>query len=131
MANIVNLSGLATEIGSIISMYSKNVTDETEQWLKTTAKETVENVKKNAQSAGFKTDAKYIDGWTSKKVNGIYTVYNKNKPGMVHLLENGHEIVVHGISTGKKTRAFPHVKPAEEQIQEMVNELERALEGIK
>lgn len=130
MGNSIDISSLSSEIGSVLSMYSKDVTNETEKWLKETAKKTSKTVKKNASKAGFKVDPKYVNGWTYKKVNGHWVVYNKDKPGLAHLLEKGHSIVVHGKATGKKTRAFPHIKPAEEEIQNLVSDLERSLGNL-
>lgn len=130
-SNSIDVSQLSTEIGSILSMYSNNVSEATEQWLKDTAQKTAKNVQKNASSAGFKGGKKYIKGWTYKKKDGKYVVYNKNAPGLAHLLENGHQIVVHGVATGKRTRAFKHIKPAEEEINQMINDLVKEIENIK
>lgn len=42
-----------------------------------------------------------------------YTVGNVRRRGnLTHLLEKGHHLKVHGRSTGKSTRAFPHIVPA-------------------
>ena len=54
---------------------------------------------------------------------------NKNKPGLVHLLEKGHATL-----TGRRTNAYPHMAPAFEEMKEkFVKEVEdavgRALEG--
>lgn len=129
--NVIDVSSLSSEIGSILSMYSNNVTEATEKWLKETAEQTAKNVKANAKSAGFKGAKEYISGWKTKKVNGHWVVYNAKKPGLAHLLEHGHEIVVHGVSTGKRSKAYPHIKKAEEQINELIKELEKNLEGIQ
>lgn len=52
----------------------------------------------------------YMSGFSSHVKRGIETVGevgNKNKPGLVHLLEKGHLTL-----TGRKTRAYPHMAPA-------------------
>lgn len=51
---------------------------------------------------------------------------------LAHLIENGHRIISHGKDTGKKTRSFPHVQPAQEfankEIIKLYDEaIERAL----
>lgn len=129
--NIIDISGLSTEIGSILSQYSNTVYDETEKWLKKTAKQTAEDVKAKARQAGFEGGEDYIEGWTYRKKDGKYVVHNKKRPGMAHLLENGHDIVVHGIATGKRTRAFPHISEAEKEMQKYVDDLVKSLGGIK
>ena len=53
---------------------------------------------------------KYMSGFSSHVDKGVETVGevgNKNKPGLVHLLEKGHLTL-----TGRKTTAYPHMAPA-------------------
>lgn len=130
-SNVIEIGSLSSELGAILSQYSNNVTEITEHWLESTAKKTARNVQAEARLAGFKGGAKYIKGWSAKKIDGHWVVYNKTAPGLAHLLENGHEIVVHGVSTGKRSKAYPHIRKAEQNIQEMVKELEKNLGGIK
>lgn len=42
---------------------------------------------------------------------------NKNKPGLVHLLEHGHATL-----NGGRTRAFPHMEPTREFVEEDLRE---------
>lgn len=51
---------------------------------------------------------KYYRGWASQKKGKSVTVYNKNKPQLTSLLENGH-----ANRDGSRTRAMPHIAPAE------------------
>lgn len=46
----------------------------------------------------------YAEGWTIKKgkSESTYIVYNKTKPGLAHLLENGHVV------TNKKGKSMGH-----------------------
>lgn len=125
----IQIGALASEIGSILSMYSNNVSNETEKWLKETADRTAKRVQENAKTAGFKANPKYVEGWTKKKVNGKWIVYQKNQPGMAHLLEHGHVVIIRGEARGR-TRAFPHIKPAEEQIANDIKELEEMLSKV-
>jgi hypothetical protein len=44
-----------------------------------------------------------------------YHVGNTKRRGnLTHLLEDGHELFVHGRDTGRRTRSFPHIAPAYE-----------------
>lgn len=63
----------------------------------------------------------YAKSWKSKKSEsgaGVYgrVVYQKEKPGLTHLLQNGHEIT--GAAYFRKNRthtsAFPHITPDDE-----------------
>lgn len=69
----------------------------------------------------------YREGFTSrtsrtgKQVEG--EIGNKNKPGLVHLLEKGHATL-----NGRRTNAYPHLAPAFEELQEdFVERMERLI----
>lgn len=76
---------------------------------------------------------RYNSGWKIKKGKTEATVYQASQPGLTHLLENGHDIVINGQKVGR-ARAIPHIKPAEEIGKEyfeelIVEEIERRLKG--
>lgn len=59
---------------------------------------------------------KYRKGFTSRVNKGVVTegvVGNKAKPGLVHLLEKGHATL-----TGRRTKAYPHMEPAFEDMKD-------------
>lgn len=64
-------------------------------------------------------DGQYHKGWKTKTTQtrtGAETViYQGDLPGLAHLLEFGHPIVSGGRTVGQ-ARAFPHIKPAEEEV---------------
>ena len=67
--------------------------------------------------------AAYNNGWTSRKDSskkGVYTqvVHNKKKYQLTHLLENGH-----AIKGGGRARAFPHIAPVAEKIEDKLLEI--------
>ena len=68
----------------------------------------------------------YAKGWTAKETDNDsmtigYTVYNKQKPGLAHLLEHGH-------GGPHAAGAIVHIKPVEEQAKEKFEtELTKAL----
>lgn len=100
---------------SLLNKYAKDVVEKT-------VEEKVEEIGKEAKIVvkGYSKpkDQLYITGdyqkgWgtTFRRKKGVkkITVYNRNKPTLVHLLEFGHKIA----GTNRKTRAFPHVSPTE------------------
>lgn len=79
-------------------------------------------------SAPMKT-GEYCSGFASKtdrtgKKHCIGTVYNKKKPGLVHLLEKGHATL-----GGGRTRAYPHmIIAADEAFALVEKELDKAID---
>lgn len=77
----------------------------------------VKAVKGYASEGGLHEWSKeYVDGFSSRIERGAMTsgeIGNRNKPGLVHLLEKGHATL-----TGRRTRAHPHMDKAFEDIQE-------------
>lgn len=134
MGKVVSSDAFAQELGLMLSRYGSAVAKEVDKELRKTAKEISDEVKSNAQSAGFnigETGTKYVKGWSVTKNEGKWVVYNKTIPSLAHLLENGHEIVVHGIATGKRTRAFKHIEPAQILLDKKIDDLENKLENIE
>lgn len=71
----------------------------------------------------------YRKGWKCKiekePLNTTAIVYNSKKANLTHLLENGH-----ATRNGGRTKAQPHIKPAEEQaISELIKAAKEAIDG--
>lgn len=84
--------------------------------------------KKDIQANAPERTGAYKKSWSVKTVrenaNAMeVVVYSRNRYQLAHLLEFGH-----ALRQGGRTRAFPHIAPAEERATEMlVREAEAAL----
>lgn len=121
----------ATAIIDILEQYKAATDAAVEKAVKETAVETA-NIIKNSSPSGagkYHSWAAYLRGWKSKKVNshgkGVrYVVFNSSKPSLTHLLEKGH-----ALRNGGRANAFPHIKPAEDEVEKKL--LSRIIQGIK
>ncbi len=110
MGKAVHHSKLATEIAAALFEYEESVTEQIKDEVKQVAKECVKEIKAKSP----KDTGEYAKGWKSKVMfenrNDIrIRVYNKSKPTLTHLLENGHAKVAGGRVSGKA-----HIRPAEQ-----------------
>lgn len=68
----------------------------------------------------------YADGWTvTPQLKGVnrfsFVINNKKKPGLTHLLENGHQL-----RQGGRAKPIPHIEPIERWCnQEYVRRVEK------
>ena len=75
-------------------------------------------VKEHASKGGkHKWSDEYVGGFASRVTRGGKApsgeIGNKAKPGLVHLLEKGHNTL-----NGRRTTAYPHMAPAFDEIQD-------------
>ena len=107
-----------------MDIYANEVADTVKKTVTAVAKETVKVVKQKSPSAS----GAYKKSWAQKKTYDNtgsiqITVYNRKHYQLTHLLENGH-----AKTNGGRTRAFPHIAPAEEFAErELEQELRRKL----
>lgn len=122
---------LEVELTKALEEYADKVEKVTEKDLKKVA----QNTAKELRATSPKKTGEYARGWTVKRVTGFgglrgYTVYNKAKPGLTHLLEKGHKVRPTPKHPNRKNRVngFPHIKPAEEKAKlELIRMLEADL----
>lgn len=102
-----------------------------EGWLREYPKEVYQVAEKSGRKAGRQTrkmllstspvrGGGYAKGWSvrnkSTLAGGVeYVIHNKAKPHLVHLLEDGHEMFINGVYTGKRVPAKPHFENAKEK----------------
>lgn len=118
MADISSVD-LNNAVGAILKEYGQDVTKIVDEEVEKIAKSAVKELRQG--NGGFN-DKVYSKSWKSKKENlfgGMFskiTVYNSKHYQLTHLLEKGHNVVAWGQSTGKRTRAFPHISVVNDRV---------------
>lgn len=106
----IRIDDLATEIAKTIQAYTEDVSAGIEKELDQTSKQ----ITKAIAAKSPKDKGEYEKGWTRKKtVSGgqvTYTIYNKKRGSIAHLLEFGHAKRGGGRVSGK-----PHIRPSYDQ----------------
>ena len=130
MTKTIPIDQLASTIMEGLEEYADLITDDMKADVKKAAETVQKEVKGNAPvHSGAYTDRNrkpgtYKKSWRKKTTKESahemeITVYS-SQPGLTHLLEKGH-----AKRNGGRTRAFPHIAPAEEKG---INQLERDIE---
>ncbi len=120
----VSIDEMAEAINEGLEEYAELAAEE----LKAAVKKTAKSVKNEISENAPKDSGAYAKSWTTKATSETstsiaMTVYSKNKYQLAHLLEKGH-----ALRQGGRTRAFPHIAPAEENGEtQLVNLIEKAL----
>lgn len=122
MAKVVKTEELAVEIARAIAEYTDGVASAIEAEVDATSKAIVDDIKANAP----RKTGEYAKGWTRRKGTQpgtiSYTIYNRKKPQLTHLLEHGH--VKKG---GGRVEGRPHIGPA---VDKHIPAMERRIEQI-
>ena len=120
----VSIDQMAEAINEGLEEYADLAAEE----LKAAVKKTAKSVKEEISETAPKDSGAYAKSWTTKATSETstsiaMTVYSKNKYQLAHLLEKGH-----ALRQGGRTRAFPHIAPAEENGEtQLVELIEKAL----
>ena len=121
----VQIDQMASVIEKSLNEY-KNLAVES---LKKAVKKAGKTVKDEIKAHAPKKSGKYRESWTTKTLEEDGTsiqlvVYSPKRYMLAHLLEKGH-----ALRGGGRTKARPHIKPAEEQgIKQVEDEIKAALE---
>lgn len=93
MASRVPADRLTAQIDSILAKYGEDVQGNLNEIVKEISKKGAQAIRSKARGS-FDGTGKYAKGWTSKVETGrlftVGTIYNKDLPGLPHLLEHGH-----------------------------------------
>lgn len=120
----VSVDQLADAVAEILDEYAET----TELGMKKAVRDAGNTVKKAiGEGAPVKT-GKYAKSWavktTKETANALeVTVHSRNRYQLAHLLEHGH-----AKRNGGRTRAIPHIAPAEEKgMEQLERDIERSL----
>ena len=120
----VKIDGLANAIMEGLEEYARLSTSD----MKAAVRKAGSNVRKDIQANAPKKTGAYSKSWSVKTTTESshsleLTVYSPKKYQLAHLLEFGH-----AKRGGGRTKAQPHIAPAEEAgIKKLEEEIERAL----
>ena len=125
MANI-HIDDLAAEIIDGLTEYKDMVTAD----MKKAVRKAGQSVKKDIQANAPKKTGAYSKSWkvsTTKETSESLelTVHSQKKYQLAHLLEKGH-----AKRGGGRTKAVPHIAPAEESaVKQLESDIEKAIGG--
>ena len=110
MGKKVSINGLADAVMEELTEYNKLAEDT----MKKAVTKAGQTVRKEIQAGAPIKSGKYAKSWRTKKTKETsraleVTVYSPSRYMLAHLLEHGH-----AKRGGGRTRAFPHIAPAEE-----------------
>lgn len=121
------MESLGNQLSAILNDYSDELRDEVEQAIKTSADTTTKLLRTVADQLHHRT-GEYAKGWTVTKVESTWKgvqaiIYNKTKPGLAHLLNNGH-----AKRGGGRVSGDSHIDDVTEFAQEnLFNEVEKMI----
>ena len=122
----VKIDGMAAAIMKGVEEYAEVATSD----LKASVRKAGSNVRKEIQANAPKKTGAYSKSWsvkTTKETSNTLelTVYSPKKYQLAHLLEYGH-----AKRGGGRTKAQPHIAPAEEAaISQLERDIKRSLGG--
>ncbi len=121
-----NSNTLEAQLKGILSEYNERVGKAVEESAQQVSKECVNKLK----SSSPKKTGEYAGGWKSRKEGNGYVIFNAKRPGLTHLLENGH-VTRNQYGTWRRTPAHPHIKAVETWVNdEFTNQVEKKIGGI-
>ncbi len=124
MGRTLHIDQMSEAIARELQKYGTAVDADMKAAVKKTANTVKKEISVNAPKA-IKNGGKYAKSWTATKMDEKshtlkIVVHSKKYYRLAHLLENGHIT-----RNGGRTRAYPHIKPAEEHGVELLKELMR------
>lgn len=127
---MISIDDLADEIMDALEEYAEVSIMEFEKIAKDIAKQAVKKLKASSPKGTGTKKGHYASGWSVSVIKKSahtfeFVVHNKKKPGLTHLLENGHQL-----RQGGRAKAFPHILAVEQWCkEEFVRRTEDMLRG--
>lgn len=124
MGQTIRIDELADTVMKGLKEYAQLAADD----LKEDVKKAGKTVKQQIESTAPRKTGKYAKSWMVKKTRETsdsiqVVVHSKNRYQLAHLLEHGH-----AKRGGGRTRAFPHIAPAEQAgTEQLIKDIERDL----
>lgn len=123
MGQTIRIEQLADTVMKGLEDYAKLAADD----LKADVQKAGKTVKQQIENTAPKKTGKYAKSWAAKKTSetsdSIQVVVHSKRYQLTHLLEFGH-----AKRGGGRTRAFPHIAPAEQTgIEQLTRDIERDL----
>ena len=124
----VKIDGLADAISDSLREYADLTVDILDKVGKEVARKGVKDLKKTSPKGVGSQKGHYADSWAvrsqkPKRSRSSNLIYNKEKPGLTHLLENGHQL-----RQGGRAKPIPHIEPIGRWCkQEYVRRVEKKL----
>ena len=122
----IKIDDLAKEVMRGLDEYA----DVTTEQVKKAVRKAGNTVRKEIQQNAPKNTGDYARSWSTKTVRETpntleLVVHSRNRYQLTHLLEFGH-----CLQNGGRTRAIPHIAPAEEKgIEQLEKTIERKIEN--
>ena len=126
MGKKIQIEELADAVNEQLKEYSKL----SAEVVKTAVTKAGNSVKKEIGANAPRQSGRYAKSWRTKKTKETsteleVTVYSPTRYMLAHLLEHGH-----AKRNGGRTRAFPHIAPAEEAAEAaLLRDIERGLKN--
>ena len=121
-----SIDGLDAVVAQALTSYTREMQDGINQAAKKAGQDAVKRLKAGGTYKGGEASG-YNAGWRVKVTEGIagidVVIHNAKAPGLTHLLEKGH-----AMPQGGRSRAFPHIAPAEQEaVEQFRREVERVI----
>lgn len=116
MDNRVGLGDLNRALNRLLTQYGDETAEQMAEIVPKAARKAAKTLRETSKLT-FDGSGRYAKGWTARTEKGrlrtTATVYNKDLPGLAHLLEHGH-----ANRGGGRTPGWAHIAPVEEAIVE-------------
>lgn len=120
----VGVNNINRAIMDSLGLYAHEIRDQIDIIEEQIAKEAVKRLKVAGTFKSNRSTKGYRKGWRAKKEPGRgWIVHNATNYQLTHLLENGH-----ALPNGGRSKAYPHIRPVEQQIiYDFANEIRKVV----